>query len=134
MHKILNKLAVWTIFGVLVALVPLAFSYLVLIIRHKPATIEAIASDGGLFLITSAICAGAIGEVIASGGQAALLAKIVLSGATTVILLLSALLFASIIEGRLNDTFDPQAISVTSVWIFAIGILPCAGCIVLSEL
>jgi hypothetical protein len=86
MAEISRKLARWIIFGVLVALVPLAYSYLDLIVKHRPATIEAVANDGGLLLIISAICAGSLGELIGSG-NGAIIAKIISSGATIIILL-----------------------------------------------
>ena len=128
-----NKLVRWFIFGVVIAIVPLAYSYLDLVMKRKTPTLTSIIGDGGLLLIISAICAGALGELIGSG-RGATVFKIISSGGTVVILLLSSLLFASIIEGKLTAGFDASAIASTSAWIFVIGMLPCAACVALSEL
>lgn len=132
MANVANKLVRWFIFGVVVAIVPLAYSYLDLVLKKKAPTLTSIIGDGGLLLIISAICAGALGELIGSGSGATVF-KIISSGGTIVTLLLSSFLFASIIEGKMTSGFDDAAIASTSAWIFLIGMLPCAACIALSE-
>ena len=64
MNEVINKFVRWLFFGVLASLVPLLCSYLNLVMKHKPTPFDAIMGDGGLLLIISAICAGALGEVI----------------------------------------------------------------------
>ena len=136
MNEVINKFVRWLFFGVLASLVPLLCSYLNLVMKHKPTPFDAIMGDGGLLLIISAICAGALGEVIGSGTNAAIF-KIISAGCVVLVLLISALEFAAILEGRVATsapTFDGQVVAITSIWIFAIGMVPCAACIALSEL
>jgi hypothetical protein len=132
MSEVINKFLRWLFFGVLVSLVPILCSYLNLLMKHKGAAFEAIIGDGGLLFI-SAICAGARGEVIGSGTNAAVY-KIISAGCVVITLLISALSFASVFEGRMASTFDGQVVATTSIWIFFVGMVPCAACIALSEL
>lgn len=132
MRDVLNKVVRWIIFGVFVALVPLAFSYLNLLIKDKHPTIEAITDDGGLLLIISALCAGAIGELIGTG-EKALFAKVLASGGSVIVLLLSASEFASITQGKNVTDFNHHGVATISLWLFGVGLLPCLGCIALSE-
>ena len=62
MGEVAKKFLRWFFFGVLVSLVPLICSYLNLLMKHKATNFESIIGDGGLLLIVSAICAGALGE------------------------------------------------------------------------
>jgi hypothetical protein len=133
MVAIANKMMRWLIFGVVVALVPIGYSYLNLILKDKSPTLAGVIGDGGLLLIISAICAGALGEVIGSGADWAFF-KIISSGGAIITLLLSSLLFASVFEGRLVSHFDEESIANASIWVFILGMFPCAACIALSEL
>jgi hypothetical protein len=151
MIEVATKLLRWLIFGVIVALLPLVVSYLEFIAKKKTPSLEQIIGDGGLLLIISAACAGSFGEIIGSGPRA-ILAKIISSGGTIIILIMSSLLFAAILESRSTPVcddkrensatrridkalaYDDKAVASISIWIFAIGLLPCAACIALSEL
>lgn len=133
MPVIATKLIRWFVFGVLVALVPIVVSYLDLVVKSQAVKFDNLIGDGGLLLIISAICAGAIGELIGSG-RSALFFKIVSTGVTVIILLISSFMFASIFEGRANLSVDVHAVADLSFWIFIIGMISCAGCIALSEL
>jgi hypothetical protein len=131
MSEMASKLLRWLVFGVIISLLPIAVSFLEFVAKDKTPTMRQVMGDGGLLLIISAVCAGSLGEIIGSG-QRALAAKISAGGAV-VVLIISSLLFAAILEGKGASTYDESIVASISMWVFALGLLPCAACIALSE-
>jgi hypothetical protein len=129
------KLSKWVLFGVIVSIVPLAYSYLNLLIKSKPATLQQILGGGELLIVVSAMCAGAVGEMIGTKSTFVFF-KLVSAGSTIVILILSTLTFATVTEARSSQApvLDLSVVETTSLFLFAFGILTCASCIALSEL
>lgn len=127
------KVLRWAIFGVVVSLIPLGYSYTILVIKSQPATWAKILGNGELLIIVWALCAGAIGELFGSGPEYTL-PKILSGGFTLIILIFSTLLFASVAEARVSGTtLDEASLLVTSLVLLASGFVSCAFCMALSE-
>jgi len=127
------KVARWFFFGVLIALVPLAYSYENLIIKSEPVSFSKITSGGELLIIVWTLCAGAIGELFGNGPKF-LISKIISGGLCTIVLIYSALLFASISEARVDHkALDENAILFASTVLFISGLVTCTSRMALSE-
>ena len=129
-----NKVSRWLIFGVLISLVPLFWSYENLIIKAQPASMAKILGNGELLIIVWALCASSLGELFGSdSGYKGF--KIVSGGLTLIVPITSALLFASITEARVEGVkVDDGAIVTTSLLLFLFGIFSCSSCVILSEI
>jgi hypothetical protein len=129
----LSKVTRWFFFGVLIAVVPLAYSYENLVIKLQPASVSKITSGGELLIVVWTLCAGAIGELFGNGPKLPI-PKIIAGGLCTIILVFSALLFGSIFEARVEQKpLDEQAILIASVSLFLGGVVTCTCCLALSE-
>ena len=129
----IGKLARWVVFGVVFSLAPLIFNYLHLLLKDKEPTIAVIIQDGELFLIISAMCSIALGELIGSGGKF-LVAKVIASGVALLLLCVSAFLFVDINDARLAlIPYDSGLVSSISLFIFGMAFVACGCCIALSE-
>jgi hypothetical protein len=126
-----EKLLRWAIFGVIVALVPLAFAYVSLMLNGTP-DLSKVLGNGELLIVVSAICAGGVGELIGSGNEYQAW-KIISGGLTVVVLILSALLFANVIDHK-GGTYNENTVEYISLSMFVFGVLSCGSCISLSEL
>lgn len=143
MAEIVPKLFRWLGFGVIMALLPIGFSYVKLCMMNKSPIISDVIGDGGLLLTISAICARSVGELIGRNSKIpwrhpfaiSFISCIkILAGVTAVcILVLSSLLFASIAEAKAASNFDGAMIASISSYMFWIGLIPCAACIILAE-
>jgi hypothetical protein len=59
-----DKLALWFVFSVLLSLVPIIFHIVKGYTNHTPHALTAAIQRGELLLITAALCAAAVGELI----------------------------------------------------------------------
>lgn len=132
MSKIAAKTLRWLIFSVVLAVVPVAGALFMLWIKGKPHDLEFVLADGGAFLIIASICAAAIGEMVGSSPNHRLW-KIICSGATMVLLLFSAIIFASIAEAKMSNGLDNGAIASLSTIVFICGSISAGACVALSE-
>ena len=123
----------WLIFGVLLALVPLAAGWLFKLIFGGNTSLEALTSQGELLLITAGLCAAGVGSLIGSGEDLKK-AKIVSGGLSIVILLLSAIVFSFISNpGVLTVKPDTNVVLQASIWIYICAFLSSGACAYLSE-
>lgn len=90
-----ERLVLWAIFSVGIALVPLVFKGVSLITKEPIEGEGNVIIRGELLLITVALCAAAVGELLASGPSFQLV-KIISGGASIIILLFSSLYFAQV--------------------------------------
>jgi hypothetical protein len=128
-----QKIWRWVIFGMVVSTLPLFFSYLIFQFRSEPATLTAVLGNGELLVVLWPLCAAAIGELFGSDPNLANY-KIVSGGSTTVILILSTLLFAFITNARLDKTIINDGLIIEiSIVLFIFGVISCLSCIYLSE-
>lgn len=115
-----QKLTTWLIFGVTIALTPFALEFLKLIDRQKDVSLAAVLGSGQLLLVSAAIAAGALGElVLVEVPPRRRLAKLISIGGCTLSLILSSLWFgdisAAIQEGKPPD---PDTVSTGSIILF----------------
>ena len=128
-----DKLLKWFIFGVLLALVPIASSWLYRLIFGGDSTLEALLSKGELLIITAGLCAAGVGSIIGTGNSYKN-EKIISGGLSVVILLLSALVFAIVSEPSLaTNPPDTGVIMTASIWIYIFALLSSGACAYLSE-
>jgi hypothetical protein len=130
-----TKVARWIIFGVIVSILPLIFSYVSIIFRSRPATLTAVLGNGELLVVLWPLCAAAIGELFGSDGNPDLAVYQVISGGSaTVILIVSTLLFAFVTNAKVDHaSINENMIIGTSIGLFVFGIGACFGCVYLSE-
>jgi hypothetical protein len=130
---LLVKIARWAFFAVLVSLLPLVYSYENLLVKSQTATLAKVLGNGELLIIVWALCAGAIGELF-GGTTNYRVAKIVAGGLTLLVLIFSALLFASVAEARVSGIpLDELNLVATSIRLLIFGLICCASCVALSE-
>jgi hypothetical protein len=127
------KLLRWLIFGVLLALVPLVFSWFCRLIFSEDASLKTLLSQGELLLITAALCAAAIGELLGSDDKQKNW-KIISGGASLMILIFSALIFSVISNQSLFSTSpDIDAVKVASLIVYFCAFVSSGACVYLSE-
>jgi len=130
----LHRFARWLIFGVLLALVPLIFSWAAREMRSQPSGLDVVLANGELFLVTAAISGAAVGElvgVVRTTRQP--FWEIVAGGCCLIVVVLSAHLFADISAVRATAaTVDPQRVSTWSLWLYAIGLVASGSSVAIS--
>ncbi|WP_281558288.1 hypothetical protein [Thalassomonas sp. RHCl1] len=137
-----SKFTKWIIFSVLLALIPLISNYAIQLTFDFSPTITSILQKGELSLITVALCATAIGELVASGNQN-IIEKLVFSGLCILILIFSAIYFTAIsmgeyfvlvIDGRNTQliSFEANHIRNISLFIYCCALVSSGACIRLS--
>jgi hypothetical protein len=126
------KITRWILFGVLISILPLIFTYFDLIMKEKQATISAVIGNGGLLVIVWALCAGAIGELFGADGHPYL--KVVFGALTLIVIISATHFFASVTEARaagihLDDDFVVSA----SVKLFVFSLGPSVACLWITD-
>lgn len=128
----MEKIIRWIIFGVAIALLPLIFQFICLIVTGTKASLVAITSQGELLLISVCMGAAAIGEIIICDTKKKNL-KILSVGSCVILLTLSALLFAFISQSNpSSSTLDNHAISNISLYLYGCSLISSGCCIYLS--
>lgn len=117
-----ERLVRWFMFSVLVSLVPLALTYLNLRLDGIEVRLEMLLARGELLLISTTLGAAALGELF-PGGRENAMEKLLASGASVLMIVLSSVCFASIQTRR---SADPEPITLVSVSLF-VGMLLAAG-------
>ena len=121
------KLLKWVIFTVLVSFTPLILTGLILWADDK-MVLSLLWPHGELLLISTAIAADAIGEMIPTGPSARK-SKIISGGSCVFLLIVSALWYAVIqIHG-----FNAGKISESSLFLFAATLIASLSCQALAE-
>jgi len=130
----LAKVIQWMFFSVGVALVPLIWHGLSILIDGQDFMLEKICGRGHLLLITTAIGAGAVGELITKSDDTMRALKAVVGGLSILNIFLCSFLFADISQDILQEQdYDTVLVSQCSIWIFSISLLPSLGCLLLSK-
>src|SRR6266516_6397335 len=89
-----QKIFTWIVFSVLIALIPFLLSCFVLLDKGSEITASGIFGDGELLLVSAAIAAGALGEVIlVDVPSSRRLIKLLAIGGCTLLILFSSLWF-----------------------------------------
>jgi hypothetical protein len=98
----LRRLIIWSVFGVLVSLVPLGFRWGGLYFAHAPSSPTDLLSTGDLIVIAMVVAASASGDLISrntAGGIGALAGALI--GLTSIFCMFAGWLYAIV-------TFDPS--------------------------
>ena len=133
MPALLVKVLRWGLFSVFVSLLPLLYSYANLHIRSQPASWAKVLGGGELLIIVWVLCAGAVGELFGSSANFKA-SKIAAGGLTLLVLIFSALLFASVAEAKVsNIKLDDTSLVAMSLWLLGFATVSCGSCIALSE-
>lgn len=127
----IEELTLWLIFTAGLALTPIIFNAALIFISGSNPVIFQLLSRGELLLISVAIGADAVGEVIGSGRQRRLI-KIMAAGSCIFLLIMSSLLFAVASSDTVGQ-FDDWRVSTSSIFIFLMMILSAGSCVLLGE-
>jgi hypothetical protein len=125
----------WLLFGVVVATAPLLADALSGLTRGEWVSMEALLTRGELLLVAAAISAAAIGELFAKDMASMLVGRLLIGGASLVLILMSALWFADIAAAlRDGETVDASWITLGSLIIFGMAAIVGACAMVLAEM
>lgn len=128
-----EKMAKWTLFSVLMALIPLGVAAVIQATRGDvPAWVDVV-GRGELLLITAALCARSCGELFTSAHSSSV-DKIVAGGAAIGVLLFTAIYYADVASAiRSSSKIDHQLVALVSLFMYCCAIVSGARCIHLSE-
>ena len=128
-----EKLVRWLVFSVAISLLPLVFNFLRAYGRGATPSLIDLNAHGELLLISAAIAAAAIGELVASGGRYQI-AKIIAGGGCVLVLAVASLWFADISAPTSSGALvDYVRVSNASTVVFMFTVISSASCVVLSE-
>ncbi len=108
------------------------FNYFRLLGRGENPDMNLVVSRGELLIVSAAIAAGAVGELIASG-RALAIPKLISGGGCILILFLASLWFADISVAAISgQVIDARTVSVYSMYIFAFTVVSSGSSLVLA--
>ncbi len=129
----LDRLIKWLFFSILIALLPLAFTWIYSYINNLERSYVDIVGRGELLLISASICAAALGDLIGTSHQrkGTTIAAYIAGGSAVVILMLCSLLFAS-----LPASPDPNggAIAEISTLLYGVSVVSGGASILLGDM
>lgn len=132
----LNRIFIWIFFSVLVALTPLVFQTIFFSINGNSYDLFDLVGQGELLLISTALCATSIGELFNnySHGYYLNTLKIISSGLTLLILLISAFAFSVIssLDILHQNNINKEIIVSLSFYIFSFSVIVSTSCISIS--
>lgn len=128
-----GKLVKWLLFSVIVALLPLVFAWWSTFLSGPIKSFAQVVSRGELFIVSATVCAAAIGDLVGKShrDQFTTVIAYITSGAAVVILMLSSLFYANIVNSAGSAAF---AVATTSASFYIVAVVVGAVSIVLSEL
>jgi len=133
--EIRQTLVRWSLFSVTIALLPVVLNAFALMTRGQPMSYSAMVGNGELLLVSVAISAGAMGELIAAERQPFTGTWQLLIGLSVVIVLLASAWFADIASAiRAGEYVSRHSIALGSTVVFACATLVGACCIMLSRM
>lgn len=124
-----EKLVRWFIFSVLIALLPIVFAYWHIATDGKHPNWASIVAHGELMLVSVALAADAIGELIGRGA-AKPLKKILAGGGCTITVISASFYFADVSS---KPPVDLELVLRTSLGIFLLTVIASASCKALAE-
>jgi hypothetical protein len=132
--EMLEKLLKWLLFSAIVSVVPLFSTYIILIIYSSKPSFVSIISRGELQLISVALLANGIGEVVTSGSIRKVF-QILLAGVSTVFLLIISIWYGAItsllISG--NPTGSYQSLEYPTLIAFLVSFFISACCVAVGD-
>ena len=123
----------WIIFSVGIALIPLVVSPVIAFARGTPLDLLLFSSHGELLIVSAAISAAAIGQLIGSGRNL-ILAKVFCGGFCVVMAVLVSILFGDFSSTIKSDgVIDPHRVTVISAIVFGFTIASSGSSVALAE-
>ncbi len=129
--KPLIKLIRWLIFSVTFAMLPFVFKIGSGMIRGFSFNWEFLLGNGELFIVSSTLCAVAVGELFGSSSKKTFL-QIILGGMGILIIALASFAYADVSFGK-GELLINRVMLISSV-LFISSILVSSACIVVTEL
>ncbi len=124
-------------FSVVIALLPIIYRTIKNSTELSWSNFEASIAHGELSLITAALCAAAIGDVMGTG-RTLRFTKLICSAASISILTLAAFHFGDValVRSITSIATPPQSEAIVhqSLMLFGWSIPACAGCVVIAEI
>jgi len=128
------KIVRWLIFGAIISLLPLAFTFGDLALRGRPHRLVDVIGNGELLVVVWVLSASALGEMFGGKGGRPIL-HILAGGLTLVVIVAAALLFAFVAEAKAGTQPVNEDLLVNlSVILYVVSLFPCVGCLICSEL
>ncbi len=128
------KIVRWLIFGAIISLLPLAFTFGDLALRGRPHHLTDVMGNGELLVVIWVLSASALGEMFGGKGGHPIL-HIVVGGLTLLVIVFSALLFAFVAEAKAGSLpVNEDLLVKASMILYVISLIPCVLCLVCSEL
>lgn len=128
------KIVRWLIFGAIISLLPLAFTFGDLALRGRPHHLADVMGNGELLVVVWVLSASALGEMFGGKGGRPIL-HIVTGGMTLLVIVLSALLYALVAEAKAGGQPVDEDLLVNASMILYVGsLVPCVFCLVCSEM
>ncbi len=129
-----DRLLRWLLFGVIIALIPF-IARGVMCIYHKDAfDMSKLLSHGELLLVSVALSARGLGDVITEGAQPRKKRRMVVGGISAILIFLSTFFFADINAawngGGTPPNFDFHNVLAISICVY-IATFICSGCAVI---
>ncbi|HUF08553.1 MAG TPA: hypothetical protein VMO47_04475, partial [Rhodothermales bacterium] len=126
------KIIRFVVYGVVVALLPIAIKCIHMVMYGESLSLPSILSNGELLLVTVALTAGGIGEVVSSGNKLGA-TKLLAAGGCVIILVLSAAWFGQISASLTNGVaFDRSIVASGSLIIFVVAFAASLTCVIAS--
>ena len=122
----------WLIFNVIFALIPLLAIYLFQKIIKAPIKFEVLVSHGELLLISSAMAAVALGEILTSDKKRGIL-MVCSSGGCFLIVIFASMLFSFVVRANFLNIIDISYVSMVSIFVYSFAFLTSGSGIILSE-
>jgi hypothetical protein len=133
------RLLRWALFSVIIALLPLVFRFVWdhTQMQVRNPSIASLLDEGELLLISAALAAAAIGELLPQAWRTSPAVSspppqtvIISSGCSVITVLFSSLYYAAVSS---SSTVKPNVVAIVSVVLFLISLVSSAGCVILSE-
>ena len=124
-----TRLIRWLIFSVVVSLVPLLLAYASDQTRGGTPTLVSILSKGDLLLISTALAAAAIGDLLPAA-QAMPVRAMLAGGGCVVSVLFGSSYYAAIVTGSVAR---PDLVADYSVALFGMTLLSGASCVLMAK-
>ncbi len=127
------KIVRWLIFGAIISLLPLAFTFGDLALRGRPHHLADVMGNGELLVVVWVLSASALGEMFGGKGGRPIF-HIVVGGATLLVIVVAALLFAFITEARAGgQPINEDLLVNASIILYGVSLIPCVFCLICSE-
>jgi ABC-type glycerol-3-phosphate transport system permease component len=130
---IVDRLVRWFMFSVLIALIPILFNFIGVILDNQPISTARLFGKGELLLIAVAISGRGMGELIPSGMNRAIV-KIIVIGSNLIIISLASYGFAYT-SAKISSgaSPDPTTIARVSIGLFLSALIASGCCIWLKK-